>query len=89
LRLNSINFVAFSFLFQIFFILISHHLIFRIGNQVPDIKASHQASSGGSQNAVLQYTQLKPEEINKVLEDVNNIKSKQRVVDDSLMTVKK
>ena len=60
-----------------------------IGTQVPDIKASHQTSSTGSQNAVLQYTQLKPEEINKVLEDVNTIKSKQRVVDDSLMNVKK
>ena len=37
----------------------------------------------------LQYPQLSPDELNKVLDDVNTIRSKQKMVDDSLFSVKK
>jgi hypothetical protein len=35
------------------------------------------------------YSPVKADDLNKVLEDVNTMKSKQKVVDDSLFSVKK
>ena len=48
--------------------------------------------SGGTQlslQQLQQFPQIKPDEINKVLDDVNIIKTKQKMVDDSLFNVKK
>ncbi len=42
-----------------------------------------------SQISIKQYPQIKPDEINKVLEDVSVIKTKQKLVDESLFAVKK
>ena len=51
---------------------------------------ANTSSASTSQSALsLQYPQLKPEELNKVLDDVNVIRSKQKMVDDSLFNVKK
>ena len=59
---------------------------------------NNNASSTGSQisnqqqSAVLtlqQYPPIKPDELNKMLDDVNTMKSKQKMVDDSLFNVKK
>jgi hypothetical protein len=48
--------------------------------------------SNQQQSSVLslqQYSQIKPDELNKMLDDVNTMKSKQKMVDDSLFNVKK
>ncbi len=48
--------------------------------------------SNQQQSAVLtlqQYPPIKPDELNKMLDDVNTMKSKQKMVDDSLFNVKK
>ncbi len=42
-----------------------------------------------SQISIKQFPQIKPDEINKVLDDVNVIKTKQKLVDESLFAVKK
>ena len=39
--------------------------------------------------SIQQYSQIKPDELNKMLDDVNTMKSKQKMVDDSLFNVKK
>ena len=49
-------------------------------------------SNQQQQSAVLtlqQYPPIKPDELNKMLDDVNTMKSKQKMVDDSLFNVKK
>jgi hypothetical protein len=75
-----------------------------IKRKVPDLKtaATNQnqqqqqqqtaittAASANQTAAMLQYSQIKQDEINKVLDDVNTIKSRQKVVDESLYSVKK
>jgi len=62
-----------------------------IKRKVPDIKQQNLAN-GNQQMFVQQqqqYPQIKPDEINKVLEDVSVIKTKQKLVDESLFAVKK
>jgi len=49
-------------------------------------------SNQQQQSAVLtlqQYSPIKSDELNKMLDDVNTMKSKQKLVDDSLFNVKK
>ena len=42
-----------------------------------------------SAQPIVQFPGIKTDDLNKVLDDVNNLKSKQKFVDDSLMDVKK
>ncbi|RNA16005.1 heat shock factor 1 isoform X1 [Brachionus plicatilis] len=54
--------------------------------------ANQPANSNGAttqQALSIQYSPIKHDELNKVLDDVNVIKSKQKMVDDSLFNVKK
>ena len=51
-----------------------------------------QLNSNGSQMSIQQlpqFPQIKPDEIKQVLDNVNIIKTKQKIVDDSLFNVKK
>ena len=57
-------------------------------NSVGSVVTNVVAQTSNSQSA-LQYAGIKEDELNKVLDDVNTIKSKQKIVDDSLMSVKK
>ncbi|RNA16007.1 heat shock factor -like [Brachionus plicatilis] len=66
----------------------------RVLSAVPDLKvsANQPANSNGAttqQALSIQYSPIKHDELNKVLDDVNVIKSKQKMVDDSLFNVKK
>ncbi|CAF0816921.1 unnamed protein product [Brachionus calyciflorus] len=67
-----------------------------IKRKVPDLKVNGNQSVNANSNAnsnqqalTIQYPQIKHDELNKVLDDVNSIKSKQKMVDDSLFNVKK
>ena len=73
-----------------------------IKRKVPDIKPNSSTSSAQNSSQaqpsalvsptnqpVVQYPSIKTDDLNKVLDDVNSIKSKQKFVDDSLMDVKK
>jgi hypothetical protein len=52
--------------------------------------APNTSAASSAQSALsLQFPQMKSEELNKVLDDVNLIRSKQKMVDDSLFNVKK
>ena len=57
-------------------------------NQVTVSSGGNQVASPSS-NAVQCVTSVKVDDLNKVLDDVNTIKSKQKMVDDSLFAVKK
>ena len=48
-----------------------------------------QNSNSSSELQIQQYPQIKHDELNKVLDDVNTIKSRQKVVDDSIFNMKK
>lgn len=48
-----------------------------------------QNSNSSSALQIQQYPQIKHDELNKVLDDVNTIKSRQKIVDDSIFNMKK
>ena len=63
--------------------------------QVPDLKINQNQIASTNNNTQIvnhnsnQLPPMKIDEINKVLDDVNVMKSKQKQVDDSLFAVKK
>lgn len=56
---------------------------------LPNNQQQQLTPHNNSQVSIKQFPQIKPDEINKVLDDVNTIKSKQKMVDESLFAVKK
>lgn len=68
-----------------------------MSQKVPDLKMPNQQpvntiqSTNNQNNSALQiqYPQIKPDELSKVLDDVNTMKSRQKVVDDSIFNMKK
>ena len=66
-------------------------------HQVPDIKPNSNVLANAAQSPTtnnnsalsIQCPPIKTDELNKMLDDVNVIKSKQKMVDDSLFNVKK